>query len=155
MDRVKREEHEKRFVEFAHEQTNSQWLSDATPTKDKEYLSIFFRADLMSKFYKREDYDILEYLGDIGGLLDIVLIFGYAFSHSFVQRLFQAALVEKVYRLQHYLRDMTPYYKTRITGLLTPRSQWESSSPSSNSSDSSRSGDSDLPKPVKPETRIK
>ena len=132
----------------------SKWISDTTPIKDVEYLSIYLRADSMQKIYVREDYSILVYLGDIGGLLDFVLIFGWALSHSFVKRLFQAALVEKVYRLQNYLHDMTPYYKTRITGQLTPRDQQSDSTPSSDSSDNSSSGSSQY-SPVKPETKIK
>ena len=51
-------------------------MSDTTPTKDVEYLGLFLRADRIQKIYKREDYSILVYLGDIGGLLDFVLIFG-------------------------------------------------------------------------------
>ena len=59
-------------------------MSDTTPTKDVEYLGLFLRADRIQKIYKREDYSILVYLGDIGGLLDFVLIFGWVLSHSFV-----------------------------------------------------------------------
>ena len=50
------------------------------------------------------------YLGDIGGLLDFVFVVGYVLSHKFVERLLSAALVKRVYKLQHYLKDMTPYY---------------------------------------------
>ena len=77
-------------------------------------MRIFFLADSKQMLYAREDYSLLVYLGDLGGLLDFVLIFGWALSHKFVVRLLQAALVGRVYRMQHYLGDMTPYYKTRV-----------------------------------------
>ena len=55
--------------------------------------------------------------------MDIILLTGVALSSPFVIRLFQAALVKKTYRIQHYLRDMTPYYNSRKpTGQLTTES---------------------------------
>ena len=72
-------------------------------------------------------------MGDIGGLLDFVLVVGYALSHKFVARLFQAALIKRAYRLQHYLGDMTPYYNTRIKGQTTPPDEQTDYSSSSQS----------------------
>ena len=62
-------------------------------------MRIFFLADNKQMLYAREDYSLLVYLGDIGGLLDFVLIFGWALSHKFVLRLLHAAIVGRVYRL--------------------------------------------------------
>ena len=81
-----------------------------------EYLSIYLRADSRRKFYKREDYDLLTYLGDVGGLLDFILMVGWSISTVFISRLFSASIIQKVYRLQKYLQDMTPYYETTILG---------------------------------------
>ena len=76
-----------KFFEFSSSWTYSTWISDCTPLEEIEYLEIFFRADNKEKLYKREDYSLLEYLGDIGGLLDFVLIFGWFLSHKFVARM--------------------------------------------------------------------
>ena len=57
--------------------------ADAQP-EDTEYLSLYLRADSMSKLYKREDYQLLDYLGDLGGILDFVIVFCWALSHVFV-----------------------------------------------------------------------
>ena len=66
---------------------------------------------------------MLTYFGDLGGLLDFVMLFGWAISSVFVSRLLQAALVKQVYRVQRYLLDMTPYYvSSRPTGQLTTES---------------------------------
>ena len=66
--------------------------------------------------YKREEYDLLTYFGDLGGLLSSLLFFGWAISSKFVMRLFHAALVKKIYRVQQYLLDMTPYYQSSKDG---------------------------------------
>lgn len=65
------------------------------------------------RLYKREEYDVLTYLSDLGGLLDVILLLGVFLSSPFVARLFHAALVKKTYRIQQYLNDMTPYYETK------------------------------------------
>ena len=114
-------------------------MDSRVPTNEREYLNIYFRADSYSQFYLREDYDVLTYLGDIGGLLDIVLAMGWFISTVFVSRLFQAALVERVYRLQMYCLDMTGYYKTHIQGQTTPPEE-KSVEKSEDSSSSSSEG---------------
>ena len=39
------------------------------------------------------NYDILQYLGDLGGLLDIVLLIGAFLTSMFVGKLFTGALI--------------------------------------------------------------
>ena len=51
------------------------------------YASLYLRADEITRLYKREEYGVLTYFGDIGGLLDFVLIFGSTISSVFVSRL--------------------------------------------------------------------
>ena len=69
------------------------------PIEEREYLGIFFRADNENKLYKRIGYDILTYLGDLGGLLDVVVVIGQFSATLFASRLFQAALVGQAYRI--------------------------------------------------------
>ena len=84
---------------------------------------MFFRQASEAHFYKREDYDILTYFGDLGGLLDFVVWFGWGLSTFFVSRLFAADLVSQSYRVQKYLLDSTPFYETRkLDGHLTTES---------------------------------
>ena len=73
----------------------------------------------MHNFYKREEYDLLSYFGDLGGLASVILGVGYFISQSIITRLFQAALVEKTYRWQNYEIDDTQYYNTKIAGQVT------------------------------------
>ena len=67
-------------------------------------------------FYKREEYGLLSYFGDMGGLLSCLLFFGYAISSVFVSRLLRAALVKKMYRVQQYLLDKADFYDTSLNG---------------------------------------
>ena len=69
------------------------------PLEEREYLSIFFRADNENKLYKRIGYDILTYLGDLGGILDVVVVAGHVCTTIFASRLFQAALIGQAYRI--------------------------------------------------------
>ena len=93
------DDYKTKFFENSKEESYLKRMDSSVPENEKEYLNIYFRADSYSGFYVREDYELLEYLGDIGGLLDFVLVMGWFISTVFVSRLFQAALVGKVYRL--------------------------------------------------------
>ena len=77
----------------------TQRISDTTPVADREYLSLFFRAENQSRLYRRVGDDVLTYLGDLGGLLDFVLLLGFLSSSCFASKLFSAALISQVYRV--------------------------------------------------------
>ena len=61
----------------------SKSISDKVQIQNKEYVNIYLRSDSESNFYKKESYDFLQYLGDLGGLIDIVLLLG-TFLTSFL-----------------------------------------------------------------------
>ena len=42
----------------------------------RSYIEIQLRASNLKRVYKREVVDILTYLGDLGGLIDILLVIG-------------------------------------------------------------------------------
>ena len=90
------------------------------PLAEREYLNIYFRADNDFRIYKREGYDLLGYLGDLGGFLDVLLVFGHLMTYLIAGKLFKAALMGRAYRLQSYSRDFSPYYKTSKPMQLTP-----------------------------------
>jgi len=58
------------------------------------------RADNEQRLYKREGDDVLTYLGDLGGLMDILLITGSTLTGLFSAKLFRAALIGSAYRIQ-------------------------------------------------------
>ena len=67
----------------------------------------------------------------------MILIVGWLFTTVFAGRLFQAALISQVYRIQNYFEDFTQYYMTKEEGKLTSESNNSSLESSSNSSSSS------------------
>ena len=56
--------------------------------EEREYLQIYLRASHLKNLYIREDYDILLYLGDLGGLFEISFFFGYVLTVLFIKKLF-------------------------------------------------------------------
>ena len=68
-------------------------LDKQKPLSKRTYLKFFLRADNFHRLYKREYYDLLSYMGDLGGLIDVVFIFFGFLSSLLATRMFQAALV--------------------------------------------------------------
>ena len=85
--------------------------------------------------YKRIGYDLLTFLGDVGGLLDIVLVMGHMLTMFFAARLFQGALVGEAYKIQNYFTDFSQFYGTKKEENLTTESVVVSSSSESNDKD--------------------
>ena len=100
----------------------SQRLPNSMAVKDRTYLSLFFRAENQSRLYKRVGDDFLTYIGDLGGLLDFVLVLGFILSSCFASKLFSAALIGQVYRVQRYGRDFGGFYETKELAKLTTES---------------------------------
>ena len=67
--------------------------------EDREYVKIYFRAENARRGYQRQGYDILAYLGDLGGLLDVLLVVGKVMTTIFTSKLFIAALISEAYRI--------------------------------------------------------
>ena len=119
----------------------SKWIPPSTAVADRKYLKIYFRQAAEARVYKREEYDLLTYFGDLGGLLDFVAMIGWALSTIFVTRLFAAALIKQAYGVQKYLLDTTPYYDTQNnSGNLTPESDSDSDKKDENLNQQNLSG---------------
>ena len=64
-----------------------------------KYVRIFLRSHNEQKIYKREGYDILTYLADLGGITDLLhTVFG-RMSGFFAGKLLTAALISAAYRV--------------------------------------------------------
>ena len=98
------------LFEKAYSQEIQKWIPWSTPVEDKEYVSLYLRADQMHNFYKREEYHLLTLLGDLGGLYGIVMGLGWFIAAPLVSRLSKAAMVHSNYRLQSYDFDDSQYY---------------------------------------------
>ena len=76
------------ILEYSRSRKLSSWIPSEVPLSERRYVSIYLRQDENVRRYKREEYDILTFLGDLGGLLDIILLARVAVSSPFVVRLF-------------------------------------------------------------------
>ena len=74
-------------------------MAKDSKVSDRQYFNIYFNAGDQKKFYKREKYDILSYLGDLGGIFDILFILGSGATTFFSSRLFLASLISKAYKV--------------------------------------------------------
>ena len=62
--------------------------------EDRRYIRIFFRADNERKVYTLESYDLVTMVGDLGGLLDIILIVGQSLTSFLTALIVKEALVD-------------------------------------------------------------
>ena len=77
--------------------------------KDKNYINIFLAADNKLRIYKREVTKIMDFLGDIGGIIEIVLAIGLLVTSAFVTRSMNAEMIKEAYTVQRYERDSTQF----------------------------------------------
>ena len=82
------------------------------PRAERKYASFFLRQDDTSRTYTRKTYDILVYLGFIGGI-NALLYKLIGFTVGFlIKRQFNQKLVSDLYKVQQYSVDQSEYYKT-------------------------------------------
>lgn len=55
---------------------------------------------------------MLEFLGDMGGLIQIVFLFVWGIVAFVVDRNFKAAIISDAYKVQKYHRDNTEFYQS-------------------------------------------
>ena len=51
-------------------------MDSSIPTQEQKYLSVYLRADNHSRNHRRQTYRLIEYLGDIGGLIEFIKVVG-------------------------------------------------------------------------------
>ena len=77
-----------------------------------------------------DPYKILDLLGDMGGLLDIINAFGILITLKIVRNAFNRSLLSDAYQVQGYIEDNSEFYeshKARLCNrMATMRSNWAS-----------------------------
>ena len=77
---------------------------------------------------------MLEFLGDMGGLIEIVFLFVAGLIYLLLDRNFRAAIISDTYKVQKYNRDHSEFYKsqkdreTKTKHVLTTESSSEEES---------------------------
>ena len=60
------------------------------------------RSDRLFDKYERQVYDILTFLGDIGGLTEALISIGTLIVGFFTQKMFMSKIVRKIYHIRKY-----------------------------------------------------
>ena len=92
-------ERDQPIYEISHSHDVQKWIPPSMPVSERSYIDVFLRMDDSMRLYKREEYDVLTYLGDLGGLSEILILLGWFVSKNIVSRLYSAALVKESYRV--------------------------------------------------------
>ena len=70
------EEHLRQDHYSVNQQDDQTVAEPGSQVNRRSYIEIQLRASNIKRVYKREVVDILTYLGDLGGLIDILLVIG-------------------------------------------------------------------------------
>ena len=97
-----------RFFEF--EASSPSFQSYKYASEVGSYSNIYFRVASKRHIYSLDPYKILDLLGDMGGLLDIVNAFGILITVSIVNEAFNRSLLSDAYQVQGYTEDNAEYY---------------------------------------------
>ena len=65
--------------------------------KDKNYGAFRFVADVQQKLFARENQSIEQYLGDLGGIQEILWLIGLLAVSNVIDHLWIVALIKRIY----------------------------------------------------------
>ena len=65
-------------------------------------IGVYIRADKFYDSYERKVTDILTLLGDLGGLLQFLVMIGGVLVAFLSQKLFMASIIKKIYHIRKY-----------------------------------------------------
>ena len=91
-------------------------LSPGTPWSesyehdDPVLSSMYFRAGSKNRVYSHDPYKFLDFLGDIGGFLEIGYAFGLVLTMSFVKDSFMRSILSDTYQVQNYAENNSEFY---------------------------------------------
>ena len=85
-----------------------------SPNSDGEvtYSDVYFRAASKKHLYSLDPYKILDLLGDLGGLLDLVKAIGWVLTAKVVKKAFDRSLLSDTYQVQGYTQDHSEFYSS-------------------------------------------
>ena len=97
------------FTEFMAGSPRYQTFSSSSEGPET-YSNVYFRVASKRRIYSLDPYKILDLLGDMGGLLDIINAFGVLITVSIVKNAFNRSLLGDAYQVQGYTDDKSEYY---------------------------------------------
>jgi hypothetical protein len=79
---------------------SASYIKRTTPLKKRKYMVLYMRADPTYHIYKRWTDTIMAFLGDLGGILGIVMTIGLIIVTPFVKHSMNSQLINEVYQVQ-------------------------------------------------------
>ena len=111
--------------------------------RPESYFKLYLRSDPTQVVYHRSVGSMLEFLGDMGGLIEIVFLFMGGIIFLIIDRNFKAELIRDTYKVQKYSRDQSEFYRSKkareskVKHVITSESDSSQSLSSNSSSDNS------------------
>ena len=90
------------FVDYQTATPIEKSFEPVEPGDAKFYSKVFFRAASKRRVYETDQYKVLSLLGDLGGLLDILMAIGVLITIGYVKRQFSRSLLGDAYQVQSY-----------------------------------------------------
>ena len=112
---------------------------------------MYLRLDPVKNMHIRSVQSMLEFLGDMGGLIQIVFLVSWGIVAVLLERNFKAAIISDTFKVQKYHRDKTEYYQSskekqnKKLHKLTSESESSHTSSSESDTDSQHSNKGQLP----------
>ena len=75
------------------------------PLQDRVFLEMNMKADSKHRYYERWTDTLLSFIGDLGGMSQIILGLGMLLSQPIVNHLLNSKLINSVYQVQQYVKD--------------------------------------------------
>ena len=126
------------FFEYRSHYRYSERVRIQNNLADRTYYVVTLLKDDSTRRYTRSVQSFLGYIGDLGGIIEILMLISAFLISPLVEREIFAALASESYQIQKYTKDQSEYYPSS-RGALTGEFNLttESSSKSENNSTSS------------------
>ena len=101
-------------MEFSPASPRYSRFTQAGPDDPKKvYSTMYFRTAPTKRVYSKDPYKVLNLLGDMGGLLDIIFAFGVLITIGYVKRAFARSLLGDAYQVQRYSENISEFYPSK------------------------------------------
>ena len=100
-----------KILEYSESTRTVEVMNNSTKLKDRKYFTLYLRADRKSQVYHREGDKLLSYIGDIGGMMEAITTLGIIFSATFVSHSMTSQLINEVYQVQQYTKEVQDLQK--------------------------------------------
>ena len=96
-----------------YEFDNSREYDEIVDPDEPVLTNMYIRQGRTKKLYFRSVGSMLEFLGDLGGLIEITFLCVSGCIFFITERNFKAAMISDTYKVQKYSRDQSEFYQSK------------------------------------------